>query len=910
MKPPSWRPAALPLAASLVAIPALVWAAAIIGGPLPGPLPLFPPDNWWNVDVSAAPLDPGSAGFIAKIGATRQMHPDFGGVAGGNEIYGIPYVVVDASQPKRAVVFDYSDESDGVNHDTDQSFPFYPIPDEAITQPHYIEGGPPGNADVGGDRHMLLVDRDNRHLYELFALRWTGTRWEAGSGAFFDLTKNDRRPDTWTSADAAGLAVLPGLVRYDEVYGPDEIKHALRVTVPATNGYVYPASHRAGDTAGAPPMGTRLRLKAGKDISGHPAPLQKIFRAMKKHGLIVADNGSAMYVSGMFHPDWDNDILNPAFHSLTTSDFEVVKLGWNPPVNGVNLKVTQLDSADPGDVGLPLTYSLSVSNQHAFRTANGVSLVHTLPGSFSFGSASAGCAFAASRVTCGLGALAAGGQTSVQVSVTPTLPGTFTSTAVVSSTEPEEAPADNSDPEATTVRPPPSLAVNDVSVTEGNTGSVNAVFAVTLSAAFPAPISVSYAVTPLTAQPGDFTPSSGTVVLPAGTTSRPLPVAVASDLVDEGNETFLVSLSNASHGALVDSQGVGTILDDDGPPAISITDATVTEGDTGHTIALLRVSLSGASGQAVKVSYATAGGTAISGRDFLPASGTLAFPPGTTTGELALAVVGDLTREPGEAFTVALKLPENATLADAQAAVAIVDDDELPAVSLGEVWTKEGQAGSHDAVFRVALSAPAPGPVSVLWATADATARAGEDYLPGGGTATIAKGLRAVTFRVTILGDQTDERNEAFLVRLSSPTGARLVDPLAQGVITDDDGPADAYTPIASLPYTATRAGRYRLAGNLDYAPASGAAVTVGVGGVILDLDGRLLRGTAGDATQAFGVLARNKVKVTVENGTVQGFLAGVYLAGPPPYATGQGLVVRTLRAVSNTYAGIWLEGR
>jgi hypothetical protein len=167
-----------------------------------------------------------------------------------------------------------------------------------------------------------------------------------------------------------------------------------------------------------------------------------------------------------------------------------------------------------------------------------------------------------------------------------------------------------------------------------------------------------------------------------------------------------------------------------------------------------------------------------------------------------------------------------------------------------------------------------------------------------------------VTFRVTILGDQTDERNEAFLVRLQSPTGARLVDPLAQGVITDDDGPADAYTPIASLPYTATRAGRYRLAGNLDYAPASGAAITVGVGGVILDLDGRLLRGTAGDATQAFGVLARNKVKVTVENGTVQGFLAGVYLAGPPPYATGQGLVVRTLRAVSNTYAGIWLEGR
>ena len=159
-----------------------------------------------------------------------------------------------------------------------------------------------------------------------------------GLGRLLRPQKNDRRPDGWTSADAAGLAILPGLVRYDEVYGPDEIAHAFRVTVAKTNGYVFPASHAAGDTAGAPPMGTRLRLKAGKDISGYPAPIQKIFRAMKKYGLIVADNGSDMYVSGMFHPDWDNDVLNPAFHSLIASDFEVVKLGWTPPVNGVELE--------------------------------------------------------------------------------------------------------------------------------------------------------------------------------------------------------------------------------------------------------------------------------------------------------------------------------------------------------------------------------------------------------------------------------------------------------------------------------------------------------------------------------------------------------------------------------------------
>ena len=300
-------------------------------GPLPAPLPLFPADDWWNQDISQAPVDPRSSQIIQFIGgANRGMHPDFGGFEspGSQNIYGMPYVVVNGTQPKRAVVFDYADESDGVNHQTGQSFPFYPIPDEAITQAYWIEGGPPGNAGVGGDRHMLIVDRDNRHLYELFALRWSGTRWEAGSGAFFDLDTNGRRPEGWTSADAAGLAILPGLVRYDEVFGPDEIRHALRVTVSGVNGYVWPASHRAGSTGGALPMGARLRLKPSKDISGYSPEIQRIFRAMQRYGLIVADNGSDMYVTGTMDPRWNNSVLNPAFHSLTANDFEVIQLGW------------------------------------------------------------------------------------------------------------------------------------------------------------------------------------------------------------------------------------------------------------------------------------------------------------------------------------------------------------------------------------------------------------------------------------------------------------------------------------------------------------------------------------------------------------------------------------------------------
>lgn len=316
----------------------LIWApargAATRGGAIPVPLPLFPANNWWNTDISAAPLDPSSAAFITFIGATRGLRPDFGGDAGGGDIFGFPYIIVDDTQPRKSVTFVFSDESDGVDHNTGLSFPFYPIPDEAITQTGWIEGGQPGNVDQRAiaDRHMLIVDRTNNTLYELFNVWFNGTGWVAGSGAFFDMNTNNRRPDTWTSADAAGLAILPGLVRFEEVAAPGEIGHAFRVTVRATNGYVFPASHRAGSTSGALPMGARLRLKASKDISTFPAGVQKIFRAFKKYGLIVADNGSDMFISGSYDTRWDNDVLNPAFSALKASDFEVVQLGFAPAV--------------------------------------------------------------------------------------------------------------------------------------------------------------------------------------------------------------------------------------------------------------------------------------------------------------------------------------------------------------------------------------------------------------------------------------------------------------------------------------------------------------------------------------------------------------------------------------------------
>lgn len=305
-------------------------AAPQQGGPLPARL--FPVNNWWNQDMSGAPVDPNSAAFITFIGVTRGMHPDFGGEEspGSVEIYGMPYITVDAAQPKLAVTFGYWDQSDGVDLDTGESFPFYPIPAEAITLPHWIEGGQPGNEEIDADRHMYIVDTQSNYLYELYHVYYNGSGWTGGSGAFFDLNANHRRPDTWTSADAAGLAILPGLVRYDEVYGADEINHAFRVTLRDSNGYVYPASHVAGSNSSALPMGARLRLKPDTDISGYDPAVQKIFRAMKKYGLIMADNGSDMYISGTFDTRWDNDILNPAFGAVKAGKFEVIQLGYNP----------------------------------------------------------------------------------------------------------------------------------------------------------------------------------------------------------------------------------------------------------------------------------------------------------------------------------------------------------------------------------------------------------------------------------------------------------------------------------------------------------------------------------------------------------------------------------------------------
>jgi hypothetical protein len=279
------------------------------GASLSGRRP-FPDDNPWNLRVDAAPVDPNSATLIASMGLTRSLHPDFGADYNGGP-FGIPYVVVDSTTPPVPVSFDYSDESDPGP---------YPVPPGAP-----IEGG----ASSTGDRHVLVIDRDRWRLYELYSSYPQGRGWHAGSGAIFDLGSNALRPSGWTSADAAGLPIFPGLVRYDEVAEQGVIRHALRFTAQRTrHAYLSPARHFASsDTSSArPPMGMRVRLKASFDISSYPPSAQVVLTALKTYGMILADNGSDWYISGAPDARWDDSALN-TLKRVQGSDFEVVQMG-------------------------------------------------------------------------------------------------------------------------------------------------------------------------------------------------------------------------------------------------------------------------------------------------------------------------------------------------------------------------------------------------------------------------------------------------------------------------------------------------------------------------------------------------------------------------------------------------------
>jgi hypothetical protein len=276
-------------------------SAAVEAGPIAG-CPMFPSNNYWNAPIDNLPVDARSNGWINTIGRSTGFHMDFGSGNWDGGPIGIPYNVVGSGVPKVNVSFLYDDESD--------SGP-YPIPSSPLIE-------------FGSDHHILIVDSTTCTLYELYNASHSGGVWHAGSGAIWDLNANDLRPDTWTSADAAGLPILPGLVRYDEI-AAGVIDHAIRFTAENTNKYIWPARHLTSDENAPqiPPMGARFRLKASFDISSYPAEMQVILTAMKTYGIVLADNGSNWYVSGAPDSRWDNDMLH-LLDDLTGDDFEAV----------------------------------------------------------------------------------------------------------------------------------------------------------------------------------------------------------------------------------------------------------------------------------------------------------------------------------------------------------------------------------------------------------------------------------------------------------------------------------------------------------------------------------------------------------------------------------------------------------
>ncbi len=315
----------------------------------------FPSDNLWNEDISSAPVDPNSAAIINFIGTNVPLHPDFGSGTYDGSIIGIPYDVVDSSQGPVTIHFTaYGDESDPGP---------MPIP---LNAP--IEGDP----NPSGDQHVLILDNANCWLYELFDASPSGSAWNAGSAAVWDLTADEQRPYTWTSADAAGLPIFPGLVRYDEV-AAGQINHAIRFTLQSSRAaFIPPASHWAANSTNAlaSPMGMRLRLKASFDISGFSAANQAILMALKKYGMIMADNGSSMFITGAPNDNWNNDDLHN-LTSVTASDFEVIQMtpvytAANIPQGAAPTIASFTASSQSVSAGTPVTLSWSVTGASYF----------------------------------------------------------------------------------------------------------------------------------------------------------------------------------------------------------------------------------------------------------------------------------------------------------------------------------------------------------------------------------------------------------------------------------------------------------------------------------------------------------------------------------------------------------------
>ncbi len=465
---------------TLLAVLTVAAAPAALAAPPPGTTcNVFPADNVWNTDISSLPVHPRSADWLNSMGAsTTKLHPDFGGP------YGIPYAVVPGTHPKVAVSFDYADESDPGPYPFGSDIPIEP----------------------GGDAHAIMIDKDTCTLYELYAASWNGGAPTAGSGAIFNLGSDALRPDGWTSADAAGLPVFAGLVRWDEVQA-GAIDHAIRVTASRTDrSYLWPARHQAGAASDPtlPPMGARFRLKASFDLSSYSANAQTILRAMQHYGLIVADNGSNWYFQGATDSAWPDSLISE-LKTVPASAFEAVDES-SLQVSADSGQARQ-SSTTPTPAAAPSPTSLSFGSQLVGTTsaARSVTLSSTGTAALTVSSVAASGDFAVASDGCGGATLAPGSTCTVTVTFKPTTTGTRTGTLTFSDGAGTQTTALSGS--GTTAAPVASISPTTITfaslyvgtystaqtVTVRNTGGANLVFSsVALGGLNPTDFRISY----------------------------------------------------------------------------------------------------------------------------------------------------------------------------------------------------------------------------------------------------------------------------------------------------------------------------------------------------------------------------------------------------------------------------------
>lgn len=604
---------------------------------------VFPLDNPWNQKITNAPVAANSATLISSIGSTRGLHPDFGAALWEGAKIGIPYNVVSGSQPKITVVIDgWPDESDLLP---------VPIPANAI-----IEGDPLPAAQNGSDRHLIVFDKDNNILYELYNVRRpsenSDNKWHAYSEAVWDLNQNSFRTPGWTSADAAGLPILPGLVLAEEVLDQGVINHAIRFTVSrSADAYVYPASHEAGsgDPATTPRMGERFRLKQSFDISGFSPANRVILQAMKDYGLIVADNGSNWYISGEPSTRWNDDDLR-RLQGIVGSSFEAVDL--TPVVSGL--------SASTGSGGNTITIS-------GLNFSGGAGMTQVYFG------------------TTAVSQFTINSDSSISVTVPA---GTQGSTVNVTVKSPYGTSAVVNAARFTygVATPQPGSLQFSAPTFNVSEGAGTLTITVTRVNGSSGAVSVDYAVTGGTADSSDYAVSPGTLTFADGQTSKTFTISLLDDSLVEPTETVLLTLSNPTGGATLGSTSAATvnIANNDAPSSgkVDIASAAYSIGEGGGFLQVT-VTRSGGSSGTVRVNYGTQSLTARASRDFRSTSGTLIFADGETNKTLLVPILNDTKIEGEEIFRVVLSRPRDGVTLGTQtsATVTIIDDDSMVAAA-------------------------------------------------------------------------------------------------------------------------------------------------------------------------------------------------------------------------------------